>query len=55
MQPLDLHTLLLWLLIIGAVCLTSLAGAAANRLLEHKVRIRATAGRRTTEHLTDKQ
>ncbi len=45
MQPIDLHTFLLWLLIIGAVCIASLAGAAVNRLLTHRMRVMAAQGR----------
>lgn len=48
MQPIDLHTTLLWLLIIGAVCLTSLAGATVNRLLTRRVAIKATDSRTNT-------
>ncbi len=48
MQPIDLHTALLWLLIIGAVCLTSLAGATVNRLLTPRVGIKATDSRTNT-------
>lgn len=48
MQPIDLHTALLWLLIIGAVCLTSLTGAAVNRLLTRRVGIKATDNHTTT-------
>ena len=48
MQPIDLHTTLLWLLIIGVVCLTSLAGATVNRLLTRRVGIKATDSRTNT-------
>lgn len=41
MQPIDIHTFLLWLLIIGAVCFASLAGAAVNRLLTRRMRASA--------------